>query len=782
MTLRSLRKFKIYSLINILGLAVGLVYTILIFLWLQDELSFDKFHQDSEQIYRITTLLQNSGNKNHYAGSPAPIGPAAQSEFPEVTKFSRLQSGWTGWHLHYGNKNFMEERLACADPSFFEIFQYEFLEGDPKVALTDRHSIVLTENLAKKCFGNEDPMGKIIQMDDIDMLVTGVIKNTPQNSHIQFDYIFPIINMTEWRGSRIRSWEYLQFATYLKLSENANPQQVNQKLNDLVKKNSPNSKLNLVLQPLEDIHLHSNELNNWMVVYSGKGNITYVYIFFLIAVAILLLACVNFMNLSTARAGMRVREVGIRKVIGAQRKNLITQFLGESIIFTFIALGLALIIVEIILPVFSELASKNLSLNIADNYLFSLLILSVSLITGLISGSYPALYLSSFNPTGILKELNKFKTGKGGNIRRILVVGQFTFTIILIMTTIVIFGQLNYIYNKNLGFDQENIIYFAANREYHGNYDTAKNELLQNPAILNISQAFPPSQGYGGTTDVDWEGKNPDNEITFFNDMVDFEFANTFGIQMTDGRFYSREFTTDAANYVLNETAIKKMNLKDPIGKRFTYLGNPGVIIGVAKDYHGGSLHEPILPKVLKLIENGPYVCVKFKAGNTAQIIRYLETNWKKFAPNFPFKYSFLDVTINEYYKTEKRIGTLNSYATFLAIFIACIGLFGLTSFMIERRTKEIGIRKVLGASVTGIVHLLSREFTTWVLLANILALPIGGYLMQNWLYNFAYRISIDWWIYAAAGSSALLIALITVSFQAVKTAIANPIESLRYE
>lgn len=780
--LRNLRRAKVYSVINIFGLAVGLACTILIMLWLTDELSFDKFHEDSDQIYRISSHRQNMGSKDLYAGSPAPIGPAAQLEFPEVTHFTRLQSGWTGWYFHYGDKNFMEERLACADPSFFEIFPFEFLKGDPKTALVERYSVVLTENLAKKCFGDEDPMGKIIQMDDNDMLITGVIKNTPANSHIQFDYIFPIINMTEWRESQIESWEYLQFATYLKLYENADPELVDQKLNSLVKKNTPDARLKLALQPLEDIHLYSNEMNNWMIVYPGKGNITYVYIFFLIAMAVLFLACVNFMNLSTARAGTRYKEVGIRKVTGAQRTNLIAQFLGESLILTFIALGLALLFVELTLPVFNELAAKNLNLNITLNQPFTLLIIVMTLLTGLISGSYPALYLSSFNPTGIMKTFVQFKTGKSGTIRKILVVGQFTITIILIVTTFVIFRQLSFINNKDLGFDKENIITFATYGEYGRNYEAARNELLQNPAILNISRAFPPGQGYGGTTEVDWEGKNPNDEVTFFDDKVDYEFANTFGIEMAEGRFYTKEFTTDPSNFVLNEVAVKKMNLSDPIGKRFTYQGEQGVIIGVAKDYHGGSLHEPIVPKVLKFTDRGFFVCVKFRTGNTAQIIQYLEKKWEKFVPNFPFRYSFLDESINNYYKTEKRIGTLFSYATILAIFIACLGLFGLTSFMAERRTKEIGIRKVLGASVSGIVHLLTREFSGWVLLANIIALPVGGYLMHGWLQNFAYRISIDWWVYVLAGGSAFLIALFTVSFQAIKAALTNPVEALRYE
>lgn len=779
--LRNIKRYKGYSFLNVVGLAIGMAICILILLWLQDELSWDRFHKNGDQIYRITSEDRAGGNVFKLAGSPSPIGPTLVEEYPEVENFTRVQSGWSGWYLHLGEKIFMKERLACADPSFFEIFQFPFISGDPKTALQDRYSIVLTETLAKKCFGNDDPMGKIVQMSDTDLKVTGVIKDIPHNSHLQFDYVFPIINMTKWRESKLDSWKYMQFATYVQLKDKIEVNELRQKLAGMVKKYDSESKVTIDLQPLKAIHLHSTNMNSWMIVYPNPGNVTYIYIFSLVAILILLLACINFMNLSTARSSTRAKEVGIRKVTGAHRRDIIIQFLGETILLSLLALLIALFLVEVLIPTFNTLSGKALSLDLSKNMTTFLGLLGIVLITGIISGSYPALYLSSFQPAGVFKAIAQFSSGKGGILRKILVVSQFFITITLIIFTTVIYWQLHFIQNKDLGFDKENIIHFAGYGDYDSNFEATKNELFQNPNIISVCQGFPPTQGMRGTTNIQWEGKDPTDEFMIVQDIGDYDFLKTFGLKMAAGRFYSREFTSDTSNFVINETAVKMMGLDDPIGKRLTINGKTGTIIGVVKDYHGGSLRDQIQPKVIDLSTDGFFVCVKY-AGNEREIVNFLEQKWKKFVPDYPFRYEFLDEFINNYYQTERKIGKIFGYFTGLAIFIACLGLFGLASFMAERRTKEIGIRKVLGAKVVGIVLLLSREFALWVLIANIISWPLAYVISNKWLQGFAYRINLGWEIFIFSAALALVIAVLTVSYQAVRAAVANPVESLRYE
>lgn len=475
------------------------------------------------------------------------------------------------------------------------------------------------------------------------------------------------------------------------------------------------------------------------------------------------------------------KEVGIRKVTGAHRKDIITQFLRETILLSFLALVIAVILGELLLPTYNSLSGKELSLNLSKNISTFFGLLGIVFLTGIIAGSYPALYLSSFQPVGIFKAIAQFSSRRGGMLRKILVVSQFSFTIMLIIVTTVIYWQLHFIQNKDLGYDKENIIHFANYGEYGRNYEATRHELLQNPNILSVCKAFPPSQGLRGTTDINWEGKDPSKEFMIFYDLGDYDFLKTFNIKMTKGRFYSREFTSDTSNFVINETAVKMMGLDDPLGKRLSVEGKTGTIIGVVNDYHGGSLRYPIQPKVIDLATDGLHVCVKY-SGNEHEIVKFLEQKWKKFVPRHPFQYEFLDESIDNFYKTERKIGKIFGYFTGLAIFIACLGLFGLASFMAERRTKEIGIRKVLGAKVAGIVLLLSKEFAVWVLIGNIIAWPIAYFIANKWLATFAYRINLGWELFIFSAILALAIAIFTVSYQAIKAAVANPVESLRYE
>ena len=780
-TVRKLKRHKGYSAINIAGLAIGMAICLLILLWVRDELSYDRFHANSRHIFRITSENHTGGRIDASAGSPAPIGPTLKEIFPEIRRYTRVQSGWTGWFLHYGDINFMEERLAAVDPSFFEVFPFPFIKGDPKTALLERHSIVLTKTLAAKCFGDEEPLGKTMQISDSDMTVTGVIEDPPHNSHLQFDYAFPAVNMTDWRSSRLDSWKYDQFATYILVHENTRISELGKKILDIVKNYDSEANLKLFLQPLKDIHLHSAGMNSWMVVYPNPGNIDYVRIFSVIAACILLLACINFMNLSTARAGTRVREVGMRKVSGADRSDLIQQFFGESLVLAFLSLILAVLLAEFLLPAFNLLSGKSLSLDLTAGPEIILGLLAVALVTGIVSGSYPALFLSSFQPVKVLRPSVRYDTGRGGALRKVLVVSQFTFTVVLIIGTVVIHSQLRFIQNKDLGYDKDNIMTFASYGQYDENYPASRGELLQNPNILNVCRAFPPGPGHDGNTEVTWEGKDPAVEVMFFNEAVDYDYLDTFGMSMAEGRFFSPKFPTDTENYIINETAVKAMGLDNPLGKKLTYREASGTIIGVIKDYHGGSLHRKIEPKVITYSPGGFFVCVKYR-GAENKVIGFLKEKWDKFVPGCPFQYRFLDESIAAQYETEHHIGRIFQYFSGLAVLIACLGLFGLASFSAERRTKEIGIRKILGASASGIIFSFSKEFAKWVLLANLIAWPAAYWIMFAWLQRFAYRIDLDIKIFMLSAAASLAIAVITVSYQSLRTALANPVDSLRYE
>jgi putative ABC transport system permease protein len=523
-------------------------------------------------------------------------------------------------------------------------------------------------------------------------------------------------------------------------------------------------------------------MNFWMTPYPNPGNKSFVLIFTLVGACVLLLACINFMNLATARYGTRAKEVGMRKVVGARRQDLIKQFIGESCILAVLSLLIAILLVMLFLPAFNQLAGKEMSLDFNGNISLWLGLIGIALVTGLISGSYPSLFLSSLSPTQVFRFITYLKAHRGGRLRKLLVIVQFVFTIGLIVYTTVIYSQLHFIQTKDLGYDAQNIITFAAYGEFRGDFAATRTELLQDPRIITACSAFPPSGGVGQPTiQVGWEGKDPSQEVRFYSDHGDYDFKDTFGLKMAAGRFYSREFPTDLDNFVVNETAVKVMGYSDPIGKRMSFKGKEGTIIGVVKDYHGRSLHEPIRPLVIES-GGGFHVCVKYHAGTEPETIAFLEKKWNKYVPGEPFQYGFVDNAIENFYTNERRISKIFRNFTFLAVFIACLGLFGLASFMAERRTKEIGIRKVMGARIWGIILMLSKEFVKWVLLANLIAWPVAYLFSRRWLQGFAYRIDLGWEIFAFSAMLALFIAVLTVSYQAIRAATANPVQSLRYE
>jgi ABC-type antimicrobial peptide transport system permease subunit len=780
--IRRMRKHKGHSFINIAGLAVGMAACILMLIWVQDELSYDRFHKNADRIYRINTEDTSGGKTFLLAGSPAPLGQTMVDELPEVMQSCRVQAGWTRWNLYLGENRFQEEFLAAVDPTFFEIFSFPFISGDPQTALEERYSIVLTQDLANKIFGDEDPMGKVVQLNDADMVVTGIIENIPRNSHLHFTYAFPAINMTKWRESKLDKWIYTQFATYVRIRKNANIADVNKKMMNIATQHLPKLKGRVYLQPLKDIHLHSTGINTWMLAYPNKGNIAYVYIFSLTAFCILILACINFMNLSTARYTTRAKEVGMRKVVGARRSDLIRQFLGESTMLTMIAMICAVLIAELMMPTFSQLAGKELGLIQSGNWQILVGLFAILMATSLISGSYPAIFLSSFQPVRAMKNIGQAGMTRGGAMRKILVVLQFTFTICLIICTAVIYLQIRFMQNKDLGYDTDHIISFAGYRGFESNYEGAKNELLQNPNILAVSRGFPPPAGEWGTTEVDWEGKDPSLEVKIARGPCNYDYLEVFNLEIKEGRFFSSKFADDNQNWVLNETAIATMEMKDPIGKWFSLQDQKGAIIGILKDFHGSSLHNPIAPVAMQP-GRGFHMFVKHRPGYVADVLSFLKTKWNKFVgTDIPFRYEFIDENIKNWYQTENRVGKIFRNFTILTVFIACLGLFGLASFTAEQRTKEIGIRKILGANLSGLIILLVKEFSKWVLIANIVAWPAAYMIMRNWLKRFAYRTELGGEVFVISAVAALFIATITVSYQAVKAATANPVDSLRYE
>ena len=776
---RNIKRHKGYSFINIMGLAVGMACCIMMLLWVQDELSWDRFHENGDHIFRVIAEQQTIGETILNARTPDPLLPALRENFPEIVDAIRFQ-GFDGWVVSANGKTFTNDDLGTADPSFFEMFSFPFIQGDPKTALQDRYSIVITEDMANKYFGTDDPMGKIIDIG-IRFKVTGVIKNIPHNSHLHFDCIFPIINMEDCWEEDFEDWDRIAFYTYIQLEENSPVGEVNQKISDVVRTYHPESNIERIfLQPLHRIHLYSNY--QWDLDNYNQSDISFVYIFAITALTILLIACINFMNLSTARAGQRAREVGMRKVVGARRTDIIKQFFGEAILLAFVSLCFALVMASLFLPVFNGLTGKQLTLEFTGNLPFIAGLGLITLFTGMVSASYPALFISSFRPVKVLKGASPAGTGHRSRLRKALVVFQFTLTIVLIIGTGIVHNQLDYMVNRDLGFDKDHILYFPMGFLYR-DWAAAKQALLQNPNILYATNSYPPNGKPWASTDFDWEGKKPEEKVVMYPYGVDEDYLNTFRMRMADGRFFSKAFATDTAKYVINEAAVRAMGMTSPVGRWVSYGGRKGQVIGVIGDFHQSSLHGEIEPLILEFGHGSPYTCIKIRSENVSGTLRYIEDVWNKFAAEGrPFQYEFLDLAIERFYKTEQKIGKVFRYFTVLMIFISCLGLFGLASFTAEQRTKEIGIRKVMGASVSKIMLMLSTEFIKWVAIANVFAWPVAYFLMRQFLRNFAYRIHLSLEMFVFSGLLALVVALVTVSSQSARAARANPVNSLRYE
>jgi putative ABC transport system permease protein len=803
---RNILRFKVYSLINILGLAAGITCFIILSLFVKDELSYDKYNKNSDRIYRIYLKTTFNGKENTNAKTAAPMGPALVHEYPEVQNYARI--GYTGDYVFkYKDKVFREYNIYTADSSIFDVFAMKFLAGDAKKALSTPYSLVFTETAAKKYFGSENPVGKMVtDTKNNTYQVTGLVQDFPDNSHFGCDVFLSLSTIPEnENGGWLNSW----YTTYIVLKSGTDPKVFEGKLNGFVTKYvapqiekllgmpikqivSQGNSYKLFIQPFTSIYLQSYRTygidpnTEWSN--ERSSDIMYVYIFSAIAFAIILVAVINFMNLSTARSEKRSKEVGIRKTLGSDKTKLVLQFIIESVIMCAIAVMLALVLLEIVLPAFNLLVNKNLSIDFNNFFTIPLLLL-FTLTVGILAGCYPAFYMSSFQPVQMLR----FAGGKRSRkslIRSSLVVFQFSVSIVLLIGTIIIRSQLSYIQNKDLGFDKDNLMSIA-NVSILGQGEKAfKNELLKNTNISSVSlSSYMLTSGIpGGSYLFD---KRTGADALMFQDLyVDDDFLNTFRIKMKDGRFFSKEFPSDSNSVIINEAAARCYGLTGPVGRYLNRAGSTGnegafKIIGVMEDFNYESLHQQIRPVVFHFgipHQPGYSLNIKIKPGNTENTLKYIDNTWRKFAGRENIFYIFINDHVSHLYDSEKKTALVAGIFSTLAIFIACLGLFGLASFVTEQRTKEIGIRKTLGASVPELIYILSKEFIWWVMLANIIAWPMAYYFMSKWLQNFAYRTDISLWIFFVSGMAALLIALFTVSSNVIKAATANPIKSLKYE
>ncbi|MCP4723761.1 MAG: FtsX-like permease family protein [bacterium] len=781
---RNIVRYKGYSTINILGLAIGMACCILILLWVQDELEFDKFHENYDNIYRVLNGdYPRLDDKDLFAVSCGSLAKALKDEYPEVISSVRVtdRSGF----LQYGSKNFMEESILLTDPSFFEVFSFSLIEGDPETSLSNKYSIIISEDMAEKYFGNEDPIGKTMIMDyRHNLLVTGVVKNTPGNTHLKFDFLAPFTLLEEYDGN-LDNWNFNNYYTYILLNENTDHDDTAAKIFLHRTKITEESSTRYILQPLSRMHLHESYRYDRFA--DNKGSINNVYVFSIVAVFILLIGCINFMNLSTARSGSRAREVGMRKVVGARRNSIMAQFYSESFIMVIISVVLAFILVIFLLPEFNRISGKNISFDIFTNWKLMCGLISIIAITGLVSGSYPALYLSSFQPVKVIKGVLNRGLERSA-FRKVLVVTQFSMSIILIITTIIIHSQLEFMKNTDLGFEKEHIIYFQGRGEIIKNAETLKSELMQNPNILDFTFTNLHSEERPSANFNSWEGKSGTDSKMFSYFHVDYNTLELFGMEIKEGRFYSKEYGSDAnIGLIINEAAAEAMEMESPLGKWFGFGSYQLKILGVVKDFNYKSLHwevEPILFYPAPDVNNASYASffVKIQPSDISGTLDYIKEAWSKIEPDFPFDYSFIDERFDRMYDSERRTGTIFNYFSVLAIFIACLGLFGLASYMAEQRRKEIGIRKVLGSSVNGIVRLISLQFVRLIIISNFLAWPAAWLFSNYWLQSFAYRTNVSWSVFILTTCFTLLLTFITIGYQSLKASLTNPVDSLRYE
>jgi putative ABC transport system permease protein len=775
---RNLLNNKFYSAINIAGLTIGLAIGILILVWVQDELSFDSFHKQAKNIYRLELFGGTGASRQIWTVGVAPIGPLVKQQLPDVKDEVRITGGYYSLYK-YKDKVFGDENAVFADPSFFSVFDFHIIKGSTAKPFADDNSVVITQKTAEKFFGDQDPIGKVIIADNKEnFTVSGVIGNFPKNSSMQYDIIMPMSFhiKTMLATNKIdlnTNFSFFSYQTYLLLKPGSSLKNLAVKIRQIHLNHKPDdTDAEYLLLPLMKMHLYNADLTD-------KGMST-VRIFVVIALLILVIACINYVNLSTARAMLRSKEISMRKIIGAGKAQLFMQFIVETALLFSLATTFAIGLIYILMPVFNHVAGKQMTFDLSDYHIWLLLL---SAIAGTLAASsiYPALLLSSFEPLKALK--GKISAGIGDALfRKILVITQFVFSVVLIVGTMVITGQLNYIRSKNLGYDKTHVFSFWM-RDIGTHYEAVKAELLKQPGILNVTRSNSNIVRINGISgDNDWDGKAPNQTFIVHAIVIDKDFISFFKMKMVQGTSFTGA-VNDTAHYILNEAAIKEIGLKDPVGKRFRMGKINGTIIGVVKDFHFASMKEKIAPSVF--LYDPEYlrtVYIKTTGKDAPKAIHAAETQFKQYNGQYPFSYAFLDDIFNDLYQGEQREGTLFTYFATIAIFISCLGLLGLAAYTAQVRTREIGVRKVLGASVSGIVRLLAGDFIKLVLISIVIAVPFSWYFMHKWLQDFAYKINISWSVFVLAGVMAILIAFITISFQAIKAAVANPMKSLRSE
>ncbi len=774
---RNLLKNRFYSLINIVGLSAGLAIGILILLWVQDELSFDGFHKKTAGIYRLECFGGTGASKQIWDDMVAPIGPLAKQQLPEVTDQVRISGNYFYSLYKYQDKVFGNENVSCADPSFFSVFDFPLIEGDPAHPFPDDQSVVITQKTARKYFGNQQALGKVIVADDkVNFTVTGVIRDFPENSSMQYDMLMPMSLMGKklWEGDSIdikTDFVQFNFTTFLLLKPGTSLKSLSARLYDIHIHHKPDdTDVEYLLLPLAKMHLYRADLSD-----AGIGTVR---VFMIIALLILVIACINYVNLSTARALLRSKEISMRKIVGAAKTQLFLQFIVETGLLFILAAILALALISASIPLFNEVSGKQLVFDLTNPHIWQ--IIGVTILGTLIASSiYPALLLSSFEPLKALK--SKVTTSVADALfRKILVVVQFSTSMILIVGTLVISRQMNYIRSKELGYNKDHVLSFWM-RDMAKGYDAVRAELLKQPGVLGVTRANGNIVQMGGITgNTHWDGKGANQTFIVHPMGIDNDFLSFFKMQLAAGEGFNGT-KADSMHFILNEAAVKEIGLKDPVGKRFKMWQTDGTIIGVVKDFHFASMKEKIGPAVFySLPSRLNRIYIRTDGRDPAKVIAAAETQFKRYNNDYPFGYTFLDDSFNRLYRSEQREGTLFVYFTAIAIMISCLGLLGLAAFSANTRFREIGVRKVLGASVTGIMTMLAKDFIKLVLLAIVIAIPIAWYAMDNWLQGFAYRTQIGYSVFVFSGLIALSISLATISWQAVKAALMNPVRSLR--
>ncbi|NOR14351.1 MAG: FtsX-like permease family protein, partial [Candidatus Aminicenantes bacterium] len=732
----------------------------------------DTYHTHSDRLHRI--ILRKAGDPGDPGIPSAPyiLPQILKDDYPEIVEVTRVRTRGYPSAVRHGDITFYEQRFFLTDPSFFSMFSYDFAAGNPKTVLTNPNSVVITQEAAHKYFGDEDPMGKVLRWNNTrDLEVTGIIKKVPYNSHLQFDFM---ASLQLYDSERISSW-WREAAAYVLLQEGVSVKDISHKIADTIQRYHPEDDYVISLQPVKEAHLN--------IAQGGRSDKRFVLIFAMIAALILAIACVNFMNITTARSGIRALEVGMRKVVGAKRGDIIKQFLGESVFLSLISFFLAITLVDLFLPMFNRLQGKEMSLLGSGNMFIYLSLGIVAIVTGLFAGSYPAFFLSAFQPAKVLKK-DIDRGRKGSLFRAILVISQFSVSVMLIILTLVVYKQMQFIRNTKLGFSRNQIVHIQVNDQLRDAHKTFKERLLRDPRILNVTYASAPPHFLFNVNDFEWEGMDTDKEVELNFLYVDHDYAETFDLEIVQGRDFSEEYPTDAMEaYVVNESAVRFMRMTDPIGKRVVLAGQEGRIIGVVKNFNHKPLIFEITPMVMGIRPSWYYdLMIKINPGDIQGSLAYIEKVFNETSPAFPFEYNFLDEWFEMIYMPLRILNHIFNSFAFLAVFISCLGLFGLASLLLEQRKKEIGIRKVLGASTTGVMFLLSKRFMRIILVANVIAVPIAYLATKMFLNLFVYRTKLDAGVVVATVAFTFVVALLTISYQVIKTALANPVDSIRYE